>query len=837
MADFVFTSPGVKFREKNLTYVSKNVGVTTLGLVGETLKGPAFEPIFIEDMGKFRRRLGGLSYEKYSNGTLRYQLPYVANSYLSESSQLWVTRVLGLSGYDAGKAWAITLSTTGSTQTFKENMVLAVIRSKGRTDYNVDAPKSTFFYTNTIEITENNTTGSTGDFFNTMKITITPNDDPNTDDKDESLNIKTIEFSLNPTARNFLPNVLSNNSYVYIESIYPELLKAIDADDKGYSVNSTLLDINSNEFADYNQQYQTPKTPWVVSQLKGSELERLFRFISISDGSSANKEIKISIQNINPITNEFDVIVRDFYDTDDNVIVLESFSRCTMRKELNNYVASRIGTIDGEYSLKSEYIMLEMNEEASEDSFPCGFEGYEFPDFHSDNTNTTSGIDGITPTLLYKQSYLETDNLNRTYLGISERAYGTSSRKLDQNFFNYFGVTVKTKTKGFHLDSGVSGNVYDELGEFENGVAQLRTVSDITDENNPYSNVRARKFTFVPYGGFDGWDIHSNERTHGDNYRKGGVFDGVELGETPYNDFQAWEKAIQTFANPEDVTINIFATPGINWSDNNILVKNTLNMIERERTDSLYIIDAPDIDPNNFTIGDNERLDTAISKEIVNLLDVANIDSNYAATYYPYIQLRDNDNNVNIWLPPTGEVVKSMAYTDNTKFPWFAPAGLQRGVTSAIRTRFKLSLDARDILYAGRINPLAEFANTGTAIFGQKTLQVAENALDRINVRRLLLELKVLISNISTRLLFEQNDDTTIDQFIDKTKPILQRVQRERGLYDFRIVMDDSNNTPESRDRNELYGEIYIKPTASLEFIGIGFTLTPSGASFDEVMS
>jgi hypothetical protein len=837
MADFVFTSPGVKFREKNLTYVSKNVGVTTLGLVGETLKGPAFEPIFIEDMGKFRRRLGGLSYEKYSNGTLRYQLPYVANSYLSESSQLWVTRVLGLSGYDAGKAWAITLSTTGSTQTFKENMVLAVIRSKGRTDYNVDAPKSTFFYTDTIEITENNTTGSTGDFFNTMKITITPNDDPNTDDKDESSITKTIEFSLNPAARNFLPNVLSNNSYVYIESIYPELLKAIDADDKGYSVNSTLLDINSNEFADYNQQYQTPKTPWVVSQLKGSELERLFRFISISDGSSANKEIKISIQNINPITNEFDVIVRDFYDTDDNVIVLESFSRCTMRKELNNYVASRIGTIDGEYSLKSEYIILEMNEEASEDSFPCGFEGYEFPDFHSDNTNTTSGIDGITPTLLYKQSYLETDNLNRTYLGISERAYGTSSRKLDQNFFNYFGVTVKTKTKGFHLDSGVSGNVYDELGEFENGVAQLRTVSDITDENNPYSNVRARKFTFVPYGGFDGWDIHSNERTHGDNYRKGGVFDGVELGETPYNDFQAWEKAIQTFANPEDVTINIFATPGINWGDNNILVKNTLNMIERERTDSLYIIDAPDIDPNDYPVGENERLDTAISKEIVNLLDVANIDSNYAATYYPYIQLRDNDNNVNIWLPPTGEVVKSMAYTDNTKFPWFAPAGLQRGVTSAIRTRFKLSLDARDILYAGRINPLAEFANTGTAIFGQKTLQVAENALDRINVRRLLLELKVLISNISTRLLFEQNDDTTIDQFIDKTKPILQRVQRERGLYDFRIVMDDSNNTPESRDRNELYGEIYIKPTASLEFIGIGFTLTPSGASFDEVMS
>lgn len=837
MADFVFTSPGVKFRERNLTYVSRNVGVTTLGLVGETLKGPAFEPIFIEDMGKFRQRFGGLSYEKYSNEVLRYQLPYVANSYLSESSQLWVTRVLGLSGYDAGKAWAITLSTSGSTQTFKEDMVLAVIRSKGRVDYEADVPKSTFFYTDTLEITENNTTGSTGDFFNTMKITITPNDDPNTEDKDESLNVKTIEFSLKPTDRNFLPNVLSNNPYVYIESIYPELLKAIDADDEGYSINSTLLDINSATFADYNEQYQTPKTPWVVSQLKGSELERLFRFISISDGNSANKEIKISFQNINPITGEFDIIVRDFYDTDDNVIVLESFSRCTMRKELNNYVASRIGTIDGEHSLKSEYIMLEMNDEASEDSFPCGFEGYDVPDYNSTYTNTNSGIDGVAPSLLYKQSYLETDNLNRTYLGISERAYGISSRSLDQNFFNYVGVINKTKTKGFHLDIGVSGNIYDDLGEFEYGVAQLRSASDITNESNPYSNARARKFTFVPYGGFDGWDIHSTERTHGDLFRKGGIFDGVLVGETPTNDFQAWEKAIQTFANPEEVTINIFATPAINWSDNSILVKNTLNIIERERTDSLYIVDAPDINPNNFPVGDNERLDTALSKEIVDLLDTANIDTSYAATYYPYIQMRDNDNNVNVWLPPTGEVVKSMAYTDNTKFPWFAPAGLQRGVTSAIKTRFKLSLDARDILYAGRINPLAEFANTGTAIFGQKTLQVSENALDRINVRRLLLELKVLISNISTRLLFEQNDDTTIDQFIDKTKPILQRVQRERGLYDFRIVMDDSNNSPESRDRNELYGEIYIKPTASLEFIGVGFTLTPSGASFDEVMS
>ena len=130
---------------------------------------------------------------------------------------------------------------------------------------------------------------------------------------------------------------------------------------------------------------------------------------------------------------------------------------------------------------------------------------------------------------------------------------------------------------------------------------------------------------------------------------------------------------------------------------------------------------------------------------------------------------------------------------------------------------------------------MADFADSGTAIFGQKTLQAKDSALNRINVRRLLLQLKVLISNIAIRLVFEQNDQTTIDQFLAKVNPILDSIKRERGLNDFRIKMDSSNNTPETMDRNELYGEIYLKPTKSLEFIGITFTITPSGASFADV--
>ena len=264
-----------------------------------------------------------------------------------------------------------------------------------------------------------------------------------------------------------------------------------------------------------------------------------------------------------------------------------------------------------------------------------------------------------------------------------------------------------------------------------------------------------------------------------------------------------------------------------------MLVRDTIEMIETERTDTLYVVDSPLISIPQV-IGETKS-DVLAAKDVVGLLDEADIDTNYGCTYFPWIQMRDTQNNVNVFIPPTGEVVKAMAYTDNVKFPWFAPAGLNRGVTDAKKSQYRLSKDARDILYKGRINPMSDYADVGTAIMGQKTLQVKESALDRVNVRRLLLQIKVLIANIAIRLVFEQNDQATIDQFLQKATPVLDSIKRERGLYEFRIKMDDSNNTPETRDRNELYGEIFLKPTRALEYIGITFTITPTGASFADV--
>ena len=914
MADFVFTSPGVKFKERDLTYVTRNVGITTLGLAGETLKGPAFEPVFIQDQTQFSEKFGAQSTVRFSNSekTLKYQLPYVANAFLEEAQQLWVTRVLGLSGYKAGTAWNITLdagidedtivadgSPSVSTESFSgntylgvsisgtgvtgvtstgytksgsiftqyihtfsavtytastssgtvsdsvqkytgtslsdyEGMVLAVVRSRADSTTPLDSIPVTTCSTDSLSI-ENNTTSSilnpTGDIFGTFDLVASGSSGTTT---------ATYRVSLNQNDSSYLPNVIGyepkdKSTMIWVEAVYPDLINKLDEDGIAYGINTTMITGTTDYFSDYETGFKTPETPWVVSQLKGNSVDRLFKLISISDGDAANQEIKISIINIDPYTKEFDIVIRSFYDTDANPNVLETFTNCTMVKGASNYIGQRIGTSDGEYNLLSNYVMVEIAEDVPLDVYPAGFEGFMF--------NNYSGISGVAPEIFYKTSYADTDKTNKTYLGVSELGY--TGDGINQNMFNfnnwYSGQpeTGFTQSDGFHMDSGATGvTINGTAVTFKVGDGDFNTYQQVEDVTNPYYNIKKRKFTVVPAGGFDGWDVYRRERSYGDMYIQGGRQSG-HPGQplvVPTNDFQAWETAIDTFSNPENITINIFGTPAINWGDQTVLIQNTIDMIEQQRTDTLYVIDSPQASIDNIpTIGDSGKADVNAANNIIDLLDTAEIDSNYSCTYYPWIQIRDTQNNVNVYIPPTGEVIKAMAFTDNISFPWFAPAGLNRGVTNAKKSQFKLSLEARDILYDGRINPLADFADSGTAIFGQKTLQVKESALNRINVRRLLLQIKVLISNIAVRLLFEQNDQQTIDQFLNKANPILDSIKRERGLTDFRIKMDNSNNTPETRDRNELYGEIFLKPTRALEFIGITFTITPSGASFSDV--
>ena len=626
------------------------------------------------------------------------------------------------------------------------------------------------------------------------------------------------------------------------------------------------------------EKYQSPTSPWLVSELRGNKVYNLFKFTTIADGDAANTEVKISIANISFNNGTFDVLVRDFYDTDNNPVVIEKFTNCSMNPNDNSFVAKKIGTLDGEYELNSKYIMLEINEDAPIDALPCGFLGYNYREYagarspfpiiknkydypgevvYNPPFGIASGRDNATTSA--------GDNVRRTYLGISDTI------GIDADFFGYKGKQLPLnvcddttgedwafRTKGFHMDKNASGitipNTFSTSGTSAFFVGSAEFTADPTSEANPYYRLYARKFSLLVQGGFDGWDIYRESRTNSDRfaigktgYLKGscvstkypsatgwGAFKQITVGDNTQDwantDYYAYLLGQRTFSNPEAVNINVFVTPGIDYVNNSNLVEDAIEMIEFNRADSLYITTTPDY--NMFVPSVGESTDLIYPQEAVDNLDQIGLDSNYSATYYPWVLTRDSVNNTQIYLPPTAEVTRNLALTDNIAFPWFAAAGYTRGIVNAVKARKKLTQEDRDTLYNGRINPIATFSDVGTVIWGNKTLQVKQSALDRINVRRLLLQARKLISAVSVRLLFEQNDDKVRQDFLNAVNPILDGIRRDRGLYDFRVsVSSDAADL----DRNQMTGKIYIKPTKSLEFIDSTLYITPTGASFENI--
>jgi len=380
--------------------------------------------------------------------------------------------------------------------------------------------------------------------------------------------------------------------------------------------------------------------------------------------------------------------------------------------------------------------------------------------------------------------------------------------------------------------------------------------SEPTSESSPYYRLFSRKFTVAVAGGFDGWDIYREFRTNENKFKLGrsgylkgaspdcstrypnatgwGAFKQITIGNNSQDwgntDYYAYLLGYKTFENPEAVNINVFVTPGIDYVNNSDLTEEVIDMIEYDRADSVYITTTPDYNMYVSTAGDT--LNLIYPQEAVDNLEETGIDSNYTATYYPWVLTKDSVNNTQIYLPPTAEVTKNLALTDNIAFPWFAAAGYTRGIVNSIKARKKLTQEERDVLYKGRINPIATFSDVGTVIWGNKTLQIRESALDRLNVRRLLLQARKLISAVSVRLLFDQNDDKVRQDFLNAVNPILDGIRRDRGLYDFRVVVTSDTS---DLDRNQMTGKIYLKPTKSLEFIDITFYITPAGASFENI--
>jgi phage tail sheath protein FI len=209
------------------------------------------------------------------------------------------------------------------------------------------------------------------------------------------------------------------------------------------------------------------------------------------------------------------------------------------------------------------------------------------------------------------------------------------------------------------------------------------------------------------------------------------------------------------------------------------------------------------------------------------------MDTSYGATYWPWIQASDPDSGNAVWAPASTLIPAVYAFNDNSTEAWFAPAGFNRGgLSTVVRAERKLTQGDRDTLYQGNVNPIATFPNQGVVVFGQKTLQKKASALDRVNVRRLLITVKDYISQIADNLVFEQNTIATRNSFLSQVNPYLTSVQQRQGLFAFKVIMDDSNNTADVIDRNQLVGQIYLQPTKTAEFIYLDFNLTPTGATF-----
>ena len=339
------------------------------------------------------------------------------------------------------------------------------------------------------------------------------------------------------------------------------------------------------------------------------------------------------------------------------------------------------------------------------------------------------------------------------------------------------------------------------------------------------------RFTTVLHGGFDGLDIKEREPFRNSKMSS----------KTEDNSYEIYslKKAINIISDADDVSMNALVMPGIT----NASVTDEMLEVAEDRGDTLAIIDIPNAyTPSAEGLGSDETRNSGNTPSVAaTALANRSINNSYGATYYPWVRILDNNNNQSLWAPPSVAALGVLSNTDRLQAPWFAPAGFTRGGLSegaagvpVLDVSRRLTSDDRDTLYENNINPIAKFPAEGIVIFGQKTLQQTASALDRINVRRLMIFLKREISFIASRLLFAPNAQATWDRFLGQAEPLLRDVKAQFGIEDFRLILDESTTTPDLIDRNIIYAKLYVKPTRAVEFFAIDFIITNSGASFED---
>lgn len=353
------------------------------------------------------------------------------------------------------------------------------------------------------------------------------------------------------------------------------------------------------------------------------------------------------------------------------------------------------------------------------------------------------------------------------------------------------------------------------------------------------------KFTNMMHGGFDGVNILDKDQrllndkassTNASGYAGGSADSYLNLNSlsspgngVDNNAINSYRTAAKIMTDPMSTRINVLAIPGIKEP----LVADYASDKTRDYSQAIYLMDIPSYDDSNNRLYSDSSKKPSVRNTIDNLNGRA-IDNSYVATYFPDVIKEDPFNNYNVNLPASVAAIQALGYNDSVAFPWFAPAGFNRGALEDVKnTKVRLNTEDRNILYESRINPIASFPQGGFVIFGQKTMQEDASALDRVNVRRMLLEVKRIVSNLATKFIFEQNTPALRSKFVAQVTPKLAIIQAQQGIDQFKVVMDSSNNSQEDIENNRLNGKIILVPTRAVEFIVMDFIITNSGVSFE----
>lgn len=775
-----FSSPGVFSAELDQSFLAQGVAGIGAAVVGRTAKGPAFTPILVTGYDSFAERFGAVDPS--------LQMPYAAKNYLKNAGALTVVRVLGhADGTGKSNGYTVGGITGIADQSGSDGSILAVIHHSGTANPVV-------------------TVSGVANDANKFVITI------------GSVFAATASFV--KTASEYIGKVLNTDPTKYntYGHYLAQLFEYIPVQASASWERRAATGLPTS----FAKDHTSGSTTWVKSQLIGGQEFNLFRFHTLGHGDATKNEVKVEISNVKPSPSPtsnpfgtFDVIVRVFDDTDQKPVALEQFIGCTLDKSSLTYIGRKIGDTvetfdttqrkfvsDGTFPSKSKYVRVEIDTAANapDEALPWGHRGYSKLGF------TTASVDGFVyaPHQVDKNGNIDANirwGIVFASGGIADRMWTNplSPTTSDDTDFSLAFLSASWNSTGR------------QVWTYNSSLA-------VADRHQPvYASASLYKFAMPFAGGFDGWDIRVEDPLYLANAADENTSSGLAAGTGGGHAVVSVKRALDTIANPDAFDMNLLAVPGIH----NLKIADHARQLANDRKDFMFVMD----------------LTGSSRTEVVENLKNRDLDDNYTAAYYPDLKLNDRVNNRTVRVAPSVAVLGALAYSDRVGQVFFAPAGLNRGGLGqfdVVDVVDRLTFDDRNELYENRINPIATFPNEGIVVWGQKTLQVKSSALDRVNVRRLMIYAKKTVATAAKVLVFEPNQAATWQRFVNSVNPILEKIRQDQGVERFKVVMDSTTNTPDVVDRNIMRGKIFLQPTKTAEFIDLSFIITNAGVSFGE---